>query len=122
MTCQENSNLTETTFLSNRTNQSGLHVRGPVSFSNPSGKNASSAEDHKELLSLECNAILLNILLFIGLLTRIMYFSLFCLLIFPECNTANWNQIKQFHAGKKVAIYGPVEPKCCPHNQKMSSL
>ncbi|OAD80910.1 hypothetical protein PHYBLDRAFT_161545 [Phycomyces blakesleeanus NRRL 1555(-)] len=72
---------------------------------------ASYAEDHKELLSLKCGAILLNISLFIGLLTRIMSLSLFYLM-FPKFGKTNWEQIEPFHAGKKVRICGPVESNC----------
>ncbi|OAD72813.1 hypothetical protein PHYBLDRAFT_169072 [Phycomyces blakesleeanus NRRL 1555(-)] len=62
---------------------------------------ASHAENHKVVLSLECDAIFLNIFLFTGLLTRIMPFPFFHLLIFPEFDCTNWDQIELFDAGKK---------------------
>ncbi|OAD76228.1 hypothetical protein PHYBLDRAFT_166202 [Phycomyces blakesleeanus NRRL 1555(-)] len=50
---------------------------------------SSYPEDYKELLSLECDEVLLGILLFIGLLTRIVPFSFFHLLAFPEFDSTN---------------------------------
>ncbi|OAD80222.1 hypothetical protein PHYBLDRAFT_140223 [Phycomyces blakesleeanus NRRL 1555(-)] len=42
-----------------------------------------------------------------------MHFSFFHLLVFPEFDNTNWDQIELFHASKKVTICGPVESKCC---------
>ncbi|OAD79836.1 hypothetical protein PHYBLDRAFT_58880 [Phycomyces blakesleeanus NRRL 1555(-)] len=68
-----------------------------------------------------CNEILLSVLLLIGLLTRIMSFPFFYLLMFPESDSTSWDQIELFHAGKKVMICGPVESKYHPPTRKCCS-
>ncbi|OAD81327.1 hypothetical protein PHYBLDRAFT_161939 [Phycomyces blakesleeanus NRRL 1555(-)] len=57
----------------------------------PEQPEISHAESRKKLLSLKRGAIMLNISLFIGLLTRIVSFSFFHLLIFPKSDSTNWS-------------------------------
>ncbi|OAD76720.1 hypothetical protein PHYBLDRAFT_63074 [Phycomyces blakesleeanus NRRL 1555(-)] len=75
------------------------------------GKMPVNAEYYKKFSS-NCEAILLNISLFIGL-THIVFLSLFHLM-FPESDSTKWDQIKLSHAGKKITICGPVESKSRP--------
>ncbi|OAD68146.1 hypothetical protein PHYBLDRAFT_173636 [Phycomyces blakesleeanus NRRL 1555(-)] len=55
---------------------------------------ASYAEDHKEFLPLECDAILLDILLFISLLTHIISYHIFLSLTYSQSSTAPANYLK----------------------------
>ncbi|OAD80300.1 hypothetical protein PHYBLDRAFT_61350 [Phycomyces blakesleeanus NRRL 1555(-)] len=73
-----------------------------------------SYAERYELLSLKCDAISLDTLLFIGLFTHIKSFSFFRLLIFPEFGSTSRSPIELFHDGKKATICDPIEPKYYP--------